>query len=269
MKDLVKSVIDKVNLNYKKVKEISHKQNWDKDFIKKVKVDFTYNSNKLEGNALTYGETISFLKNITVPQKSNKDLLDIENHQKILDKVFEQFNKPLTVDYIKSIHKELMKDHDQWDFDTLPTPGQFKMFVNYSIRSNGKIKEYMKPEVVEPAIRELIESTNTLLAQVNINDLEKHPLTIASVFHNRFLNEIHPFQDGNGRIGRILTNLILLNSDLPPIFIDTNDNVEREKYLNAILESEIRNDSTPMIIYCGEKLIASLERKYKFILGQE
>lgn len=265
MEDLANSIIREVNILYQKVKGISHNKKWDKDFVEKVKIDFTYNSNKLEGNAITYGETISFLKNITVPQRKQKDLLDIQNHQKVLDKVLGQFDKPFSVDFIKSIHKELMKDSIQWDFDTLPNPGEFKVFDNYSIRISGKVKEYMKPDKVELAIRELISYTNKLMTQIDFNDFAKHPLTIAMVFHNRFLNEIHPFQDGNGRIGRLLTNMILLNCDLPPIFIDTNDNIERELYLNAIHESEDLNIPLPMIIYCGEKLIESLERKYNYI----
>jgi len=261
----LESIIEKVNQLYAEIKTISGHEKWDKDFIEKIKIDFTYNSNKLEGNALTYGETISFLKNITVAQKSQKDLLDIENHQKILDKVFEQFYLSFSVDFIKDIHKELMKDSDQWDYDSLPNPGQFKLFENYTVLPSGKIKEYMKPEQVEKATGKLISTTNTLLSQTDIADINKHPLMIATMFHNRFLNEIHPFQDGNGRVGRIIMNLILLKCDFPPIFIETKDNIERELYLNTIHESEQKNDLSPMIRFCGEKLIESLEKKYAYI----
>ncbi len=262
METSLQIILDKVNLLYNNVKAISGNNNWDKYFIEKVKIDFTYNSNKLEGNTLTYGETISFLKNITVPQKSQKDLLDIENHQKVLDKLFEQFNEPFSVESIKDIHKELMKDYDQWDYDTLPNPGKFKMFENYAVLPSGKIKEYMKPVEVEKAINELINNTNNLLLQTDLKDIKRHPLTFAITFHNRFLNDIHPFQDGNGRVGRIYTNIILLKCGLPPIFIETNDNMEGEKYINTIQESEQKKNLVPMIRYCGEKLIESLERSF-------
>lgn len=265
MEASLQSILEKINLLHGKVKAISGNYQWDKSFIEKVKIDFTYNSNKLEGNALTYGETISFLKNLTVPQKSQKDLLDIENHQRVLDKVFEQFYKPFSVEFIKDIHKELMKDDVQWDYDTLPNPGHFKLFENYAVLPSGKVKEYMKPGEVENAINELIDNTNTLLLQSALTDIKRHPLTIATTFHNRFLNDIHPFQDGNGRVGRIFTNIILLKCEFPPIFIETNDNIEREKYLNTIQESEQKDNLVPMIKYCGEKLIESLERKYSFI----
>ena len=265
MEPYLESIIEKVNRLQREVKAISGNQKWDKDFIEKVKIDFTYNSNKLEGNALTYGETISFLKNITVPQKSQKDLLDIQNHQKILDKVFEQFDMPFSVEFMQDIHKELMKDYDQWDYDSLPNPGQFKSMTNYAVLPSGKIKEFMKPDQVEEATSELISITNTLLTQTDTIQINRHPLIIATRFHNRFLNEIHPFQDGNGRVGRIFTNLILLKCDFPPIFIETKDRIEREAYINTIHESEQSNDLSPMIRFCGEKLINSLERKYNYI----
>lgn len=248
---------------------VSAPKNWDNDFIEKVKYDFTYNSNKLEGNALTYGETISFLKNITIPQKSQKDLLDIENHQKILDKVFEQFEAPFSIEMIKDIHSELMKDYDQWDYEALPNPGQFKLFENYSILPSGKIKEYMKPHLVEEAVGQLVHNTNLQLSQINISKLDKHPIFIATTFHNIFLNEIHPFQDGNGRVGRILINMILLKCNFPPIFIETNDNIEREKYINTIQECEQKNDLMPMLMHCSEKLTDSLERKYNYLLDKK
>jgi len=265
MEPSLASIIEKINHLHAQVKAISGNKKWDTDFIERVKIDFTYNSNKLEGNALTYGETISFLKNITVPQKSQKDLLDIENHQKILDRVFEQFDVPFSVEFIKTIHKELMKDHEQWDYDSLPNPGQFKLFENYAVLPSGKIKEYMKPDQVEEAMEKLVSTTNTSLSHADINDINRHPLVIATTFHNRFLNEIHPFQDGNGRVGRIFTNMILLKCEFPPIFIETKENIEREKYINAIQKSEQKNDLAYMVRFCGEKLMESLERKYGYI----
>lgn len=258
-------LFDKLNQLYLRLQAISQNKYWDWEFIEKVKIDFTYNSNKLEGNALTYGETISFLKNITTPKRSQKDLLDIENHFKLLDKVFEQFNHTFSIGFIKEIHEELMKDEEQWDFETLPNPGKFKLFENFAIRSSGEIKSYLKPKEVELAVNELVKNINFRLQHWDLNKIDEHPLTIASFFHHQFLNVIHPFQDGNGRVGRIFTNLILLKCDFPPIFIDTTDYIDREKYLTTFIECENNNSMTPLIFYCGEKLLESMERKYTFL----
>jgi Fic family protein len=258
------SLLDKINKLYFRLIAFSPKQKWDKDFIEKVKIDFTYNSNKLEGNALTYGETISFLKRITTPKRSQKDLLDIENHFNLLDKVFEQYKEPFSIDFIKEIHKNLMKDEEQWEFDTLPNPGNFKIFENFAIRSSGVIKSYMKPENVENALNELTKTTNLHLENIDINTIDNHPITIATYFHNQFLNVIHPFQDGNGRVGRIITNLILMKCDFPPIFIDNSDVVEKGKYLNTFIECEQQNSLDPMIAYFSIQSLESLERKLSF-----
>lgn len=258
-------LFDKINQLYLRLKAVSPNKNWDKEFAEKIKIDFTYNSNKLEGNALTYGETISFLKNITTPKRSQKDLLDVENHFKLLDKVFDQFSHPFSIEFIKEIHEELMKDEEQWDFDTLPNPGQFKLFENFAVRSSGEIKSYLKPDDVEFAVKELLQTIKSRLQNYDLHSIDEHPLTIASFFHYQFLNIIHPFQDGNGRVGRILTNLILLKCNFPPIFIDTSDSIDREKYLSTFAECDYNNSLQPFIIYCGEKLLESMERKLDFI----
>ena len=90
--------------------------NWSEKFKENLKLDFTYYSNKIEGNKIEYGDTISFLsKGIINKNSSLKDLADLENHQKVLDQVFNTFDTyKLTEESIFSIHKELMKDNIQW-----------------------------------------------------------------------------------------------------------------------------------------------------------
>jgi Fic family protein len=183
MENSFTQLFTKINHLYFQLSAISPNMSWNVEFIEKVKIDFTYNSNKLEGNALTYGETISFLKNITTPKRSQKDLLDIENHFKLLDKVFEQFNNPFSIAFIKEIHMELMKDEAQWEFDSLPNPGHFKIFENFAIRSSGETKSYLKPSEVDDALKDLVKTINYHLLHWDLNKIDEHPLTIASFFH--------------------------------------------------------------------------------------
>ncbi len=86
-------------------------------------------------------------------------------------------------------------------------------------------------------MEKLVQHINDLVKNVNILDIDKHPLTIATYFRQQFLNVIHPFSDGNGRIGRIFTNLILLKNGYPPVFIKE---VNREEYLKCF-ELEAKN----------------------------
>jgi len=120
------------------------------------------------------------------------------------------------------------------------------------------------PNQVAKAMEELVLHTNELLTNTDILDQDRHPLTIATYFHQQFLNSIHPFADGNGRIGRIFTNLILLKNGYPPIFIKE---VNRNEYLKSFELSD--DDMQPMLDFMADRLIESLEEKFQFMKAQE
>lgn len=248
-----------------KIDRLMPRKDWDDAFFRKVKVDFTYNSNKLEGNTLTYGQTIKLLRDFVTPKNAaSGDLLDMINHQKILDIVFNNYrSQSLSEENIKTLHRVLMKNIDQWSDNGLYSPGQYKSFENATVRSTGKIHAFMLPNQVAKEMEELISHTNEMLKNTDINDPDKHPLTIATYFHQQFLNNIHPFSDGNGRIGRIFTNLILLKCGYPPIFIKE---VNKEEYLKRFELSD--NDLNPMLNFMADRLIESLKEKFEFMADQ-
>lgn len=262
---MIAGKIERINILKSKITELNPPKEWDNAFFEKVKVDFTYNSNKLEGNTLTYGQTIKLLKDFVTPENAAPgELLDLINHQSILDSVFNNYNsRSLSEESIKELHKELMKNLAQWNDDGLYSPGRYKVFENMTVRGNGKIHQYLLPAEVDAAMKTLIYNTNELLKQINIHDIDKHPLTIATRFHQEFLNRIHPFSDGNGRIGRLFTNLILLKEGYPPIFIK---DVDRDEYLKRFEQSD--EDIIPMLDFLADRLIESLEAKLEFIRGQ-
>src|ERR1700754_975928 len=115
-----------------KVEALQTLKDWDDAFFRKVKIDFTYNSNKLEGNTLTYGQTVKLLRDFVTPKNAaSGELLDMVNHQKILDVVFANYrSQSISEDNIKDLHRELMKNRDQWIDDGLYSPGQYKSFEN-------------------------------------------------------------------------------------------------------------------------------------------
>lgn len=249
-----------------KIDQLIPRKDWDDAFFKKVKIDFTYNSNKLEGNTLTYGQTIKLLRDFVAPKDAaSRELLDMINHQKILDIVFANYrSQSISEDNIKELHRELMKDPVQWTDYGLYSPGQYKSFENMTVRSTGKIHTYMLPSQVPGAMDELTKYTSELLKDVDIKDTNKHPLTIATYFHQRFLNVIHPFSDGNGRIGRIFTNLILLKNGYPPVFIKE---VNKDEYLKRFELSDY--DLNSMLEFMADRLTESLEEKWEFMMRQE
>jgi Fic family protein len=246
----------------KHVDALQTKKDWDDAFFRKVKLDFTYNSNKLEGNTLTYGQTIKLLRDFITPQNAaSGELLDMINHQKVLDIVFSTYRTQIiSEENIKALHKELMKNIDQWSDDGLYSPGQYKIFENVTVRPSGKIHAYLQPAEVEAAMGKLVDQTNFALTEIDADKIEKHALFVASYFHQQFLNAIHPFSDGNGRIGRIMMNLILLKNGYPPVFIK---DVDRNKYLKIFEISDV--DLNPMLEFMADRLVESMEEKLAFI----
>jgi Fic family protein len=258
------SLIDSLK---RKTEELNPGKEWDDAFFNKVKFEFTYTSNKLEGNTLTYGQTIKLLRDFVTPKDALEgEVLDMVNHQKILDRIFINYrSKEISEENIKELHGELMKNRVQWTSNEgLYRPGMYKEFENMTVRSTGKIHVYLLPNQIPQAMERLVQHTNDLLKDVDILDANKHPLTIATYFHQQFLNVIHPFSDGNGRIGRIFTNLILLKNGYPPVFIKE---VNRTEYLKRFELSD--NDINPMLDFMADRLIESLEEKLKFMKEKE
>ncbi|HEV9035705.1 MAG TPA: Fic family protein [Puia sp.] len=241
--------------------EHAPQKDWDQAFLEKIKIDFTYNSNKIEGNTITYGQTVKLLRDLVTPKNaSTGEVLDMVNHQLVLTTVFKTYHsRDITEESIKELHRLLMKNREQWSDDGLFNPGRYKDFENMTLRSTGKLHKYLPPTEVPLAMADLVAETNRRIKSADINETEKHPLAIATFFHQEFLNKIHPFSDGNGRIGRIFTNLILIKEGYPPIFIQ---DVDRDTYLNRFELEETMPGA--MLDFFVDKMIESLKIKIEF-----
>ncbi|MNY37147.1 Fic/DOC family protein [compost metagenome] len=154
-----------------------------------------------------------------------------------------------------------MKNPAQWSDETYYDPGKYKIFDNHTYRATGKVHHYTQPENVAAEMAQLIQQTNTALAAIDKNP-EQHPLLIATAFHLTFLNKIHPFGDGNGRIARIFMNLVLLQNGFPPIFIKE---VDKKEYLNCFTEEE--KVPGAMLNFMADRLIESLREKKKYLVN--
>jgi len=259
----IQQSIKKIERLKKEIDELQpNLEAWGEEYLEQIKIDFTFASNRLEGNKISYGQTIQILREFVSPQNASiSDVLDIINHKAVLDIVFENYSaEQLSEGNIKKLHKELMKSSAQWSDDIYYDPGKYKIFENRTYRTNGKEHLYALPEDVPAEMSRLVKQTNKDISNANNESLHLHPLAIATRFHYLFLNHIHPFGDGNGRIARIFMNLILLKLNYPPIFITE---VDKAEYLEIFIKEE--NTHGAMLKFMAERLIESLKAKKKFI----
>ncbi|MBD8922712.1 Fic family protein [bacterium] len=206
-----------------------------KSLEESINLEWTYNSNGIEGNTLTLKETQVVLEGITVGGKSIKEHLEAINHQKAIlylnDLVKE--NNPITEWNIKSIHQLVLKNIDD------ENAGRYRR-ENVTIKGATHISpDYLKvPELMEKLV----------LNYKNWNNF--HPIIQASLLHGELV-KIHPFIDGNGRTSRLLMNLDLMNHGYNPIIIKKED---RLKYYEALDKAHTTRDYTDFV-----KLITKLE----------
>jgi Fic family protein len=251
-----------INELKRKSDDLKPPENWNQSFLEKVKIEFTYTSNRIEGNTISYGQTVKLLKDLVTPKGASAgEVLDLVNHQTILNTIFRNYHSSeISEDNIRDLHRALMKNIEQWSEDGQYSPGNYKVFENVTVRSTGKIHQFMMPDEVPEAMAALVQETNLKLKSSNSDDSDKHPLVIATYFHQRFLNEIHPFSDGNGRIGRIFMNLILLKKGFPPVFIK---DVDRSEYLKRFELTE--REPHAMLDFMADRLIESLKIKIEYL----
>lgn len=194
-------------------------------------VEFTYNSNAIEGNTLTLQETAMVLEGLTIDQKPLKDHLEAVGHRDaflyvislVSDKV------PISERIIREIHALVLMNR----------PEDKGVYRRISVKIMGAHHEPPQPYLVPIQMEQLV---------VDLSRDNRHMIEKAALFHLNF-EGIHPFIDGNGRTGRLLLNLMLMQAGYPPIDVKFSD---RRKYY-ACFDSFYRdNDPSPMVNMVGE-----------------
>ena len=214
----------------------------------KFMLEFNYNSNHIEGNTLTYGQTEMLLMFGKVVEDADmKDLEEMKASNvglKIVKEAALDKEQPLSEYFIRSLHKTLLRE-DHTEYRPLPDgnttsyvvhAGQYKTRPNSVITPTGERFEYATPEETPALMKDLIEW---------YNEEEKNgtmtPIELASLFHYRYIR-IHPFEDGNGRISRLIVNYILYRHGYPMIVVKTND---KKNYLTALNRCDVEVGAVP------------------------
>ncbi|MDE1873215.1 MAG: Fic family protein [Thaumarchaeota archaeon] len=232
----------------------------------RMQIDFVYNSNKIEGSTLSRGETELVLKGMTVGKKNIPQALA----GKEIGHILAAQNHPLAIDLVKKIAFNKTYKITEGDIRTL-----HRMAMNRIIATAGKYRDHDELAVhgagfTPPLFYDIPKHMKELVHLINNNADELRPIEHAAQVHYDFV-WIHPFEDGNGRIARLLMNLLLVRNDYPFTVIKQ---VEKPKYLRTLKEMDIEGDFEPFLIFVARSVeqtldtyLAALEskRKSKFL----
>ena len=214
--------------------------------LKKVAtIESVGSSNRIEGNKLSDKQVEELLSRINKQSFANRDEEEVAGYAKLADTIFEDWEIiPLSENYIKQLHKILLKYSSKDE----KHKGEYKKISNSIVAydSDGKeigiVFETATPFETPLKMQELIEWTNK-----NLTERYYHPLIVIGIFVVNFL-AIHPFQDGNGRLSRALTNLLLLKSGYLYIPYSSTESIvedNKEAYYRALRETQVSLKNIP------------------------
>ena len=213
-------------------------------------IDFNYNSNHIEGNTLTYGQTeILLLFGKVIGEADLRDVQEMTAGNvglKMMTQEAQLKDYPLTQNFIRTLHKTLLRE-DYTIYRTLAGgvqtsyvihAGQYKTRPNSVITRYGSRFEYASPEETPAFMTDLVNWYNEAEQSGKFT-----PIELAALFHYRYIR-IHPFEDGNGRIARLMVNYILLRNGFPMIVVRSR---KRNEYLEALHKTDLTVGASPYL----------------------
>lgn len=240
----------------------------ERHIMDQFRLEWTYHSNAIEGNTLTYGETKAFLLHgLTAAGKPFRNYLEMRGHHQALDflQILVRNQEPLTEAAARELHKIILVEPHHIPAQTadgqptrrLVQPGQYKMAPNHVRTRTGEIHYFATPEETPALMADLFTWYRQELGQL-------HLLVLAATFHYRFVI-IHPFDDGNGRMARLLMNLLLMQAGYPPVIVPLSGCNE---YLLALEQADADNNLEPFVTLIAQHLFVTLQRYKQSLRGE-
>jgi Fic family protein len=225
----------------------------------KFRFDWNYHSNNIEGNSLTFGETKSLLlHNITAQGKPLKDHIEITGHNEAINSLtaITSGNEPLTESFIRNLHLLILREPYLSKAKTeegvattkMIEVGKYKATANHVVTSTGETFRFAEPLDVPEKMHALVQFINNAADK----SAAKSILEAAKVHYDFVM--IHPFDDGNGRLARILMNLVFIKNGFPPAIIKTED---KANYYAALRQAD-GGQFEPFAEYIAGCVVASL-----------
>lgn len=224
------------------------RQNHSDKVAKAFDIEYTYESNKIEGNTLTLQETALVIeKGLTIGGKSLNEHLEAINHQHAIEYIKELASEKQTISErdLLQIHQLILQGIDNQH------AGKYR---NVQVLISGAKHIPPQPFLVPKQMEELF-------IWYNENKDHLHPIELSAEMHERLVT-IHPFIDGNGRTSRLLMNLILLQNGFP-IAILKGDTDSRLKYYGALETSQTESNKQPFLDLITNNVKETMERILK------
>ncbi len=225
-----------------------------KNYIEATEVQYTYDSNRIEGNSLTLAETEQVIrKGLTIGGKPLNDHLEAINHQQAIHYIRElaQQNIELSEREVKNIHAIVLKSIMDSE------AGAYRKVPVYILNNEGHRHDFPQPYLVPKLMEDFFIFFNE-------NKDKLHPVAMASHLHQKLVN-IHPFIDGNGRTSRLVMNLFLIQNGYPIAIIDSETSKRKIYYsILADYQSEKSDSSKPFELFIAQKVKESLFEQLNF-----
>ena len=208
-----------------------------KELRKIATIESIGSSTRIEGSTLTDAEVEKLLKSVKITKLTTRDQQEVVGYYEALQIILDNYQDvPLTENYIHQLHGILLK-HSTKD---QTHKGKYKnlsnqVVANYPDGSQRIIFRTTEPHLTPGEMTSLLQWTNDRLEKKDL-----HPLLIVAAFIYEFLS-IHPYQDGNGRLSRLLTSLLLLKLDYPFIQYVSFEHVvesKKENYYRALMDGQ-------------------------------
>ncbi|KIV56491.1 cell filamentation protein Fic [Aneurinibacillus migulanus] len=209
------------------------------------RVEWTYNSNAIEGNTLSLMETkIVLEEGLTIGGKKLREHLEVINHAEAIDYIESLIEQQIDLDekIIKDVHYLVLKGIDN------ENAGRYRQ-INVGISGS----QHQPPHFLAVS-----EQMNDLLTWYHKQKDKLHPVELAALFHFKLVY-IHPFSDGNGRTSRLLMNFILMSNGYPPAIVKA-EAAKRIAYYQALETASINQETTLFIQLIAECVEESVRR---------
>ena len=241
---------------------------WDK-----LRLEWNYHSNRIEGNTLSYGETeLLLIHDQVAGDHGMRHYVEMKAHDLAIEHLRKLVadERPLGEADIRDLNRILLKEPFRKDAitpDGAPTrieivPGEYKQQSNNVRTPDGGLFEFAAPDEVPAKMADLVVA---IRAAPNVeSDTDNIDLIArAAKVHHDFV-VIHPFGDGNGRTARLLVNFLLLRAGWPPLVVPSTD---KDRYLAALRQADA-GDGAPLVDYLGECALTALERGIRAAKGE-